>query len=163
MKLLSWIFNLESRHFRDIRNYQKGKVGTRIFCIILVLILVGASLAVEYTALDMFKTNALNAIVLIILLFLPLVATSIEYCTLYCYLGFKMFFLGSLESIILKVEQKKKKKQQTPEAQEISQEQAPEQAAPKPHKVLDLLVALVSLISGIALIVLLIAMISING
>ena len=48
MKFLGWLFSISSRHYRDIRRYEKGGMGARIFSIIISLLFIGAALGVEY-------------------------------------------------------------------------------------------------------------------
>ena len=35
MSFLGWLFSIPSRHYRDMRRYERGGVGARIFAIIL--------------------------------------------------------------------------------------------------------------------------------
>ena len=117
MKFLAWLFNINSRHLGDAIRYEKGKVGTRIWVIIFLLILSGASLWVEHWALNLLQESMLEeslwGILALILLFFPLVATTIEFCGFYSSLGFRMFFIGTLESIIVKASKSRKKKLKT--------------------------------------------------
>lgn len=57
MKFLGWLFSISSRHYRDIRRYEKGGMGARIFSIIISLLFIGAALGVEY----LFITSILTA------------------------------------------------------------------------------------------------------
>lgn len=166
MKFLAWLFNVNSRHLGDAIRYEKGKVGTRIWVIILLLVFSGASLWVEHWALNLLKESLLEkslwGILALILLFFPLVATTIEYCGFYSSLGFRMFFIGSLESIIVKAEQKRKKKLENnvieidENGQVIAEDKAKDTV--KNHKWLDLLVAIIGIVLGVGTLIMAIAM-----
>ena len=89
MKVLNYILNIESRHFAEIRAFSKGKIITRILAIFLELLFIAATLAVEFWAISLFETEPLTALIIGILLLLPLFAVTLEYCLLYCYIGFR--------------------------------------------------------------------------
>ena len=62
MKFFSWLFSISTRHHRDAIIYEKGKVGSRIFTIVLLLFLVGATLCVEYWSFTVYDTSAAGII-----------------------------------------------------------------------------------------------------
>lgn len=164
MKFLKWLFNLDSRHLGDSIRYEKGKIGTRIFVIIYLLVICGATIGVEYWALNLLTTDlheTLYGIVVLILLFFPLLATSIEFCSFYSMTGFRMFVWGSLGSIIEKVENKKKKKvsldvnNNTDEVEKT--EEAPKDSK-KSYKWLDLIVGILGIVLVIGVLVFAIAL-----
>lgn len=165
-EILAWLFNINSRHLGDAIRYEKGKVGTRIWVIIFLLILSGASLWVEHWALNLIKESMLKeslwGILALILLFFPLVATTIEFCGFYSSLGFRMFFVGTLESIIIKASKSRKKKLEnnTIEISEDGKIKTEEKAKDtvKNHKWLDLLVAIIGLVLGLGTLIMAIAM-----
>lgn len=111
MKFLKWVFNIESRHYGDIKRYEKGKIGTRIFVILLLFGFVGASLALEYWGLNLFKTNIFYGFLALLFLFIPVALLTIEFCVVYSYIGFRMFIEGTLADIVEKLDKKNKKKQ----------------------------------------------------
>ena len=161
MKFLAWLFNINSRHLGDAIRYEKGKVGTRIWVIILLLLFSGVSLWIEYWALNLLK-ESLWGILALILLFLPLIATTIEFCGFYSSLGFRMFFVGTLESIIIKASKSRKKKLENDvieideNGQVISEEKTKDTV--KNHKWLDLLVAIIGIVLGVGTLIMAIAM-----
>lgn len=160
MKVLNYILNIESRHFAEIRAFSKGKIITRILAIFLELLFIAATLAVEFWAISLFETEPLTALIIGILLLLPLFAVTLEYCLLYCYIGFRSFVSGSLDSLVSKIEAKKKKKKKDEgiiEQVPLEPEQAPEQK--KSRKWLDLIVAILSLLFFIGTLVLAVSLI----
>lgn len=108
MKFLKWLFNLRAKHHWDMARYERGKMSTKIFVIVLLLVLAGATLGVEYWCMNLFNTNFLHGLLVLIFLFIPLTAVSFEYCGLYSYLGFKMFVWGTIESVAHKIDKKKR-------------------------------------------------------
>ena len=70
MNFFAWLFNFSSRHSGDFLRYQRGKVGTRIFVMLLALVVAGATLGLEYWCINLFNQNSLNAILVAILRFL---------------------------------------------------------------------------------------------
>ena len=108
MKFLKWLFNLRAKHHWDMARYERGKMATKIFVIVLLLVLAGGTLGVEYWCMNLFNTNFLYGLLVLIFLFIPLTAVSFEYCGLYSYLGFKMFVWGTIESVVNKIDKKKR-------------------------------------------------------
>ena len=161
MKFFAWLFNINSRHLGDAIRYERGKVGTRIWVIILLLLFSCATFGVEYWALNLLNESMGTGLIVLILLFFPLLATTIEYCGFYSSLGFRMFFVGSLESIIVKAEKSRKKKieDNVIEIDENGKVVAEEKEKDtiKNHKWLDLLVAIISIVLGIGTLILTIA------
>lgn len=149
MKFLSWIFNFRSRHLNEIIRYEKSKTGSKVFTIILMLILAGGSFAVEYWTLSLFNTEFLKGLLVFILLLLPLLLVTFETCALYTYLGFKTFTLGTLENIIVKIESKKRKKNN-----DNPTVLSTEDSQTKSHRTIDLFVGIFGLIIGIGTLIL---------
>ena len=151
MKFLSWLFDMYSRHLGDAIRYEKGKVSTKIFAIVFLLIFGSATIGVEYWGFSLLNDSFVGIVVLI-LLFAPLLATTVEFCTFYSCIGFKMFLSGTLETIIRKAENKKRSKKSV-ESLEI---QTTEQTTKikKNHHWLDLLVGILSILIGLAVVVL---------
>ncbi|MGN1212588.1 MAG: hypothetical protein ACI4TZ_00980 [Christensenellales bacterium] len=108
MKFLKWLINFKSRHHMDIERYEKGKLSTKIFLIILMCAFVGATLAIEYWCIDVFNTNIFCGFLVLILL-VAIAAGTIESLVLYSYIGFRMFIWGTIESIAQKIDDKKAK------------------------------------------------------
>ena len=102
MKFLGWLFSISSRHYRDIRRYENGGMGARIFSIIISLLFIGAALGVEY----LFITSILTAgslgggvakffaLILIGALMVGFITTAFEFCGVYAFTAFKMAILG---------------------------------------------------------------------
>ena len=156
MKFLSWILNFRSRHLNEIIRYDKSKTWSKVFTIILMLVLAGGSFAVEYWTFSLFNTEILKGLIVFLLLLLPLLLVTFETCALYTYLGFKTFALGTLETIIVKIESKKKKKTNQNPIDMSSQD-----PQTKSHKAIDLFVGIFGLIIGIGSLIL-IAVIAFN-
>lgn len=162
MKFLAWLFDINSRHLGDSIRYQKGKISTKIWAIIIVLIFGAATLGVEYWGFNLLNNN-LSGIVVLILLFIPLIATTLEFGAFYASLGFRMFFAGTLESLILRAENKKRQKKtekSTADAQNIADQTTSESAqntinakSQKNHKWLDLFVGIFCTLLCIAVLV----------
>ena len=57
MRFLGWLFSVGSRHYRDMRRYERGGVGARIFSIIISLLFIAASLGLEYWFLSSIITG----------------------------------------------------------------------------------------------------------
>ncbi|MGN0814737.1 MAG: hypothetical protein ACI4MH_05870 [Candidatus Coproplasma sp.] len=95
MKVLNWFFNVKSRHRADVKRYENGKIGVRIFVLIEMLILVGATVAVELWCLNLYENNFLAGLACTILL-IAVAWAAIETCGVYCVVGFKMAAVGAV-------------------------------------------------------------------
>ncbi len=164
MKFLSWLFNFSARHASDMRRYEKGKTGTRIFVMILLTFLVAATLGVEYWAISLFDENFLYGLLVVILLFIPLVATTIEFCGFYSFVGFRMFFWGVISSAARKADKKIRAKkaaaQEDIPASEVTEPDTELDHSEKTHKALDLVVGILGILLAIATIVLAVSFIA---
>ncbi|MGM9665713.1 MAG: hypothetical protein ACI3XX_04150 [Eubacteriales bacterium] len=164
MKFLSWLFNFSARHAGDMRRYEKGKTGTRIFVIILLTLLAAATLGVEYWAISLFNENFLYGLLVVILLFIPLVATTIEFCGFYSFVGFRMFFWGVISSAARKADKKiranKAAAQEDISASEVTEPDTEQERSEKTHKALDLVVGILGILLAIATIVLVVSFIA---
>ena len=164
MKFLSWLFNFSARHAGDMRRYEKGKTGTRIFVIILLTLLAAATLGVEYWAISLFGENFLYGLLVVILLFIPLVATTIEFCGFYSFVGFRMFFWGVISSAARKADKRIKAKQATAQedisASEVTEPDTEQERSEKTHKALDLVVGIYGILLAIATIILAVSFIT---
>lgn len=164
MKFLSWIFNLSARHAGDMRRYEKGKTGTRIFVIILLTLLAAATLGVEYWAISLFDENFLYGLLVVIFLFIPLVATTIEFCGFYSFVGFRMFFWGVISSAARKADKKIRAKkaaaQEDISASEVTEPDTELDHSEKTHKALDLVVGILGILLAVATIVLAVSFIA---
>lgn len=163
MKFLRWFFNFSSRHAGDMRRYEKGKTGTRIFVIILLTLLAVATLGVEYWAIRLFDENILYGLLVIILLFIPLVATTVEFCGFYSFAGFRMFFWGVVSSAARKADKKIRAKNSAISGQDTSLAESELDSernhSERSHKALDLFVGIFGILLAIGILVLVIAMI----
>ena len=164
MKFLSWLFNFSARHAGDMRRYEKGKTGTRIFVIILLTLLAAATLGVEYWAISLFGENFLYGLLVVILLFIPLVATTIEFCGFYSFVGFRMFFWGVISSAARKADKRIKAKQAAAQedisASEVTEPDTEQERSEKTHKALDLVVGIYGILLAIATIILAVSFIN---
>lgn len=133
MKFLKWIFNVSSRHRGDIRRYEKGGIGNRIFVLFLMIGLVIGTLALQYWALNLLESDFLIAVLVIIFLFIPAAGVSIEYCGLYSFIGFSMAIVGTIEKVTITM--------------------AKEEIKEKQYKIFDLLIGIISLVLAFGLIV----------
>ena len=108
MNFFAWLFNFSSRHSGDFLRYQRGKVGTRIFVMLLALVVAGATLGLEYWCIHLFNQNSLNAILvaILVLLFLviPFAGATIDYCLAYAIFGFRMFVRGCIDKKAEKID-----------------------------------------------------------
>ena len=166
MKFLSWLFNFSARHAGDMRRYEKGKTGTRIFVIILLTLLAAATLGVEYWAISLFDENFLYGLLVVILLFIPLVATTIEFCGFYSFAGFRMFFWGVISSAARKADKRIKAKKAVAQEdtsvveQNTSEPDTEQERSEKTHKALDLVVGIYGILLAIATIILAVSFIT---
>ena len=164
MKFLSWLFNFSARHAGDMRRYEKGKTGTKIFVIILLTLLAAATLGVEYCAISLFGENFLYGLLVVILLFIPLVATTIEFCGFYSFVGFRMFFWGVISSAARKADKRIKAKQAAAQedisASEVTEPDTEQERSEKTHKALDLVVGIYGILLAIATIILAVSFIT---
>ncbi len=111
MKFLGWLFSISSRHYRDIRRYEKGGIGARIFSIILSMLFIGASLGLEYWFLSSLMTGGslgggITKVVALIFIGIFFVATfiaALEYCGVYAFTAFAMAIMG----VVYKAEKRK--------------------------------------------------------
>lgn len=102
MKFLHWLFSLTSRHRGDINRYEKNKVATRVIVIILELVLLLSSWALELWCIDLFNTQFSLGLLELIFLLVPIVLVTIDTNTLYIYLGFKIFASKKINKAIEK-------------------------------------------------------------
>ena len=113
MKFLSWLFSISKRHYNDAVRYEKGKAVSKIFIIILMLLLVGLTLGVEYWALTTMQAGGseffLGVMEFVLAIIIGIV--TVESCIVYSYFGFKYAIVGTLADFLNKNEQKRKNKQ----------------------------------------------------
>lgn len=102
MKFLNWLFSFTSRHRWDINRYQKNKVATRVIVIILELVLLISSWALELWCIDLFNKQFTLGLLELIFLLIPIVMVTIDTNTLYIYLGFKTFISKKIDKAIEK-------------------------------------------------------------
>lgn len=140
MKFIAWLFNYTSRHYREINSYNKGKLSGRIFVLILELILVGGCFAIWYWSKS--QDEFLKLLLISLFVFMPVVYVSLEYSFLYIILGFRMFIVGSIDSIVEKAERKRRRKNE--EFLECEHKEEPEI---RNHKFMDLFIGIVSILS----------------
>ncbi|MGN1201275.1 MAG: hypothetical protein ACI4R8_03365 [Candidatus Caccovivens sp.] len=158
MNFLRWIFKINVRHSGDIRRYEKGKIGTRIFVILLLLAIAGGTLGVEYWCINLFNNNDtfLSGILVLIFLLIPLAYTTMEFCGLYSYLGFKMFFWGTVSSIANKIDAKRIEKTVVADETGVMViEEEKESKAQKAHKWIDLFVGILGIVLTVGVLVML--------
>ncbi len=106
MKFFEWLFSIPSRHYRDMRRYEKGGVGARIFSIIISLLFIGAALGIEYWFFSSIMTGGslgggiakVFALLLIGCLFVATFLAALEYCGVYAFTAFAMATLGLVYS-----------------------------------------------------------------
>ena len=104
MKFLGWLFSVPSRHYRDMRRYEKGGVGARIFAIILSMLFVGAALGLEYWFLSSLMTGGslgggiakVVALIFIGIFFVATFIAALEYCGVYAFTAFAMAIMGAV-------------------------------------------------------------------
>ena len=106
MKFLGWLFSVPSRHYRDMRRYEKGGVGARIFSIIISLLFIGAALGLEYWFLSSLMTGGslgggiakVVALFFIGVFFVATFIAALEFCGVYAFTAFAMATLGLIYS-----------------------------------------------------------------
>ncbi|MGN0961320.1 MAG: hypothetical protein ACI4PF_03885 [Christensenellales bacterium] len=158
MQFLSWLFNLSVRHNADARRYEKGKISTRIFIIILMPSLVALTLYLEYWSMGLWAENVFWGFFSLILAIIIGIVTT-EFCSIYSYFGFKYAILGTIETFINKAEQKRKNKiKQNPETQLTSDTTTnvtePKKVTKKSPKWLDFIVGILGAVLAIGTVVL---------
>ncbi len=134
MKFLSFIwklFDFSARHWREARQLEKGKISTRIFIMLGVLLGAAATIAVEYWAVSLFKggDNLIYGIFVTILAIVIGLATT-EFGLVYSWFGFTSAIVGTLSKAIEKAKLKKRK---AAEATDLPTEntEAPVKKAPR--------------------------------
>lgn len=104
MNFFAWLFNFSSRHSGDFFRYQRGKVGTRIFVMLLALFFAGATLGLEYWCIKLFNQTLLFAIFVLLFLVIPFAWITIEDCLVYAFFGFRMFVRGCIDKKAEKID-----------------------------------------------------------
>ena len=104
MNFFAWLFNFSSRHSGDFLRYQRGKVGTRIFVMLLALVVAGATLGLEYWCINLFNQTLLFAIFVLLFLVIPFAGATIDYCLAYAFFGFRMFVRGCIDKKVEKID-----------------------------------------------------------
>lgn len=150
MKFFKWLFSVTQRHHGDFARYEKGKIGTRIFVIFLLLIFTGVTLGLTYWCINLFKENLPLGIVVLLFLVIPFSAATIEYNGVYSAIGFRMFLRGTVISIAKKVDAIAQ-----PDVIDVPTK---EERSEKAHKWIDLFVAILGIILSVGLIVAMIVM-----
>lgn len=148
MKFPAWLFHINVRHGGDLRRYEKGKTGTRIFVIVLLLALVAGTLGAEYWCIGLFrgKDTFLSGLAVLLLLVIPLAGVSLDYCVFYAQTGLIMFVRGTVVSLALKAESRKA---------QGSGEASPQNGAERTHRGLDLLIGILGILLALGLAVML--------
>ena len=106
MKFISWLFNVSGRHYADIRRYEKGGAGARIFSIVFSALLVGASLLIEYWFINSLTTDGslgggiakFFALIAIAVVFIATAESALEFCGIYAFTAFRMATSGFVYS-----------------------------------------------------------------
>ena len=161
MKFFRWIFSVSQRHRRGIRRYEKGGAGVRIFTLILMLVLAGAALALEWWSISLFEENILVGVLAFVLLACTFCLGTVEFSFVYATVAFRMFFWGVAQRAAYRAAKKRAKEQAAQAAQPDTAQalpaDAPAQEAPKTHRAFDMFLFLFGLILGIGIIVAFIA------
>lgn len=158
MRFLRWLFNVHSRHAGDIRRYEKGKIGTRIFTLILTLILSAGTLALEYWSINLFEShNWALGLFVVLFLVIPAAAVSFEFLGLYSFLGFRMFFWGTVEHIAKKID-KQIQENRVPNGEQDEIVISTQNKSEKSHRWIDLFIGIWSIALAIGLLVGMIAL-----
>lgn len=103
MKFLQWLFSVGDRHYGDAVRYNRGGITTRIFAIIMLVVFVALTLALEWWAINLFNENAIYGI-LVFVLVLGAVEVTVEYCIVYSVYGFTYAVSGTIGDIVKKRE-----------------------------------------------------------
>ena len=161
MKFISWLFNFTSRHYTDVRRYERSGKLYRLFICILLTALGALTLWLEDWSFSMFDKTHLELFVggiFAILLFFCVWIGTLELYVLYAYLGISRAIAGSLQKVIDKCEKKRARKQRAvtsgSNSEENSSAEAEISAASAKRKVpawLDALVGIFSILAFIAL------------
>ena len=150
MKFFKWIFNMRQRHYKEAVKYENGGVKRRVWVIVLSLLLVAATLVLEYFTLLMYKENVIAAIFMTILA-IAVMGTALDYLGAHSTFGFKCAMWGSLASLILRYGNKKSKNAEVVEEKQI-EEIDKETKTSKKLKWLDLFVGIYCLVLAFGLI-----------
>lgn len=168
MKFFRWIFSVSQRHRRGIRRYEKGGAGVRIFTLILMLILAGAALALEWWSISLFEENILVGVLAFVLLACTFCLGTIEFSFVYATVAFRMFFWGVAQRAAYRAAKQRSQAASsgtnaaqtspadTTETESLSADSTV-QEAPKTHRAFDMFLFLFGLILGIGIIVAFIA------
>lgn len=95
MGFFLWLFDVSNRHQGEMRRYEKGGLGTRITSLIILIALVTITLLIEYWCINLFKSSFVLGFVVLLLL-IAAVPTTIEFCGVYSFIGFRMATRGYL-------------------------------------------------------------------
>ncbi len=150
MKFLNWIFNMRQRHYKEAVKYENGGVKRRVWVIVLSLLLVAATLVLEYFTLLMYKENIVIAIFMTLLAF-AFIGTALDYLGAHSTFGFKCAMWGSLASLIFRYANKKSKNAEVVEEKQV-EEINKEIKTTKKLKWLDLFVGIYCLVLAFGLI-----------
>lgn len=155
MGLFNWLWDVSTRHYSGINRYEKGKISTRIITLIIMLVFAALALFLEYWTIKLFQENFIVGILMIILT-VGIFGGTIEFCAVYSFVGFKMFFVGTVGNMIKKREKKKKAKVaaeseiiENPEIVQTAPQEG-EQKEKKSHHWLDLVVAILGIVVIVA-------------
>ncbi len=106
MGFLGWLFSVPSRHYRDMRRYEKGGIGARVFSIIISMLFIGAALGLEYWFFSSLMTGGslgggiakVVALIFIGIFFVATFIAALEFCGVYAFTAFAMATLGLVYS-----------------------------------------------------------------
>ncbi len=154
MKLLAWIFNGTSRHYRDIHLYEKGLKG-RIIMLIVTLIMTGVTAGLEYWLYCSIVTGADFAVIFgATIVTIAFVFTLIDFSAVFAYVAFRNAFFGIVMTTAKLIEKRNRKRKNNGESSEtIEQAVEEEYASVKTYKVFDIILSLVFLAIAVATII----------
>ncbi len=122
-KVFGWIFGVRRRYAWEIRRYEKGGLGRRVFAIILSLFFLGATAGLEYWFNLHFMGVLVSEANLVVTILIGVIAVAvmlatIERCIVFTWVGFANFSFNGVSDKLLDKQRKKdmQKAEEIPEA-----------------------------------------------
>lgn len=155
MKFLAWVFSVSQRHYREIRRYEKGGTGIRVFTIVFSLVLIAACLGLEYWFFSYLYDGGtsdglgkLAALLGIGILFVAVAVYTVEYFGVFSFTAFRMAIWGMAFSAAKRKEILERKK-----LADTYEEQPETGVETGRYKAFDIVIGILLLLFVIALIV----------
>ncbi len=149
-KFIAWVCGGTTRHWREIRRYERGLSG-RIGTLIAMIVLAGCCALSEWLFLqfitDWIKTAQFPILSLIGLICLmgSMIVATVDFCSVFAYVAFKNAFAGMIMTAVRIAEIYSKKRRQ----KEGAEEEPVADTEIKTYKALDIFIGIMGIVCAV--------------